>query len=309
MDINQIIQEVIELTRPRWRDISQREGISIQIQQSLEPQLPLLFSDPSEFREALINLVFNAVDALVQGGTITFVTRSISVPVSENDKTPGQRLQVEVRDDGIGMDEKIRQHCLEPFFSTKSLRGGTGLGLAMVYGMVQRHEGSIDIESSPGHGTCIRLNFPIQEKPPEIVRTTLPQIEKKQALHILCIDDEEPIRLLLEDCLTHFNHRVATAASGEQGIKLFRAARLNNQPFEVIITDFGMPKMDGHQVARTIKAESPLTPIIMMTGWGTLIKDNDKTAPEVDAVIGKPPHMQELNDLLLRFKVPDQHSS
>jgi signal transduction histidine kinase len=301
VDINKIIQEVIELTRPRWRDISQREGISIQIQQTLEPQLPLLFSDPSEFREVLINLVFNAVDALVQGGTITLVTRSISVPVSENDKTPARRLQVEVRDNGVGMDEKIRQHCLEPFFSTKSLRGGTGLGLAMVYGMVQRHEGSIDIESSPGSGTCIRLNFPIQDKPPEIVRSTMPHVEKERALHILCIDDEEPIRVLLEDCLTHFNHRVATAASGEQGIRLFREAQLNKQPFEVVITDFGMPKMDGHQVARTIRAESPLTPIVMMTGWGTLMKENDKRAPEINIVVSKPPNMQALNDLLLRL--------
>ena len=302
VDVNQIIHEVIELTRPRWRDISQREGISIQIQQTLEPQLPLLFSDPSEFREVLTNLVFNAVDALVQGGTITFVTRSISVPVSETDKTPVRRLQVEVRDNGVGMDEKIRQHCLEPFFSTKSLRGGTGLGLAMVYGMVQRHEGSIDIESSPGHGTCIRLNFPIQEKLPEIVRATKSQVEMKHGLHILCIDDEEPIRLLLEDCLTHFNHRVATAASGEEGIRLFRAAQLNKQPFEVVVTDFGMPKMDGYHVARTIKAESPLTPIIMMTGWGTLMKENDKSAPEVNIVVSKPPCMQQLNELLLRIK-------
>jgi len=305
VDVNNIIHEVIELTRPRWRDISQREGISIQIQHILEPQMPLLLSDPSEFREVLMNLVFNAVDALVQGGTITFVTRSINIPGSENAGAPVRRLQVEVKDNGVGMDEKTRQHCLEPFFSTKSLRGGTGLGLAMVYGMMQRHEGAIEIESSPGQGTCIRLTFPIQEKCPQVVRDILPQVEKTHALHILCIDDEEPIRLLLEDCLTHFNHRVATAASGEQGIKLFRAARLNKQPFEVVITDFGMPKMDGHHVAKTIKAESPLTPIVMMTGWGTIMKEEGKTAPDVDAVVGKPPRMHELNDLLLRITVSD----
>jgi signal transduction histidine kinase/ActR/RegA family two-component response regulator len=304
VDINQIILEVVELTRPRWRDISQREGISIQIEQVLEPQLPLLVSDPTEFREVLTNLVFNAVDALVQGGTITFVTRSINVPDPENHGATLRRLQVEVKDNGVGMDEKIRQRCMEPFFSTKSLRGGTGLGLAMVYGMVQRHEGSIEIESSPGHGTCIRLSFPIQELP-QVVHDTPPQVEKKHALHILCIDDDEPIRLLLEDCLTHFNHRVTTAASGEQGIKLFRMAQLNKQPFEVVITDFGMPKMDGHHVARTIKAECPLTPIIMMTGWGTLMKENSKTVPEVDAMVSKPPCMQELNDLLLRITKSD----
>ena len=163
VDVNQIIQQVVELTRPRWRDISQRDGISIEIQQDLENPLPLLLSDPSELREALINLVFNAVDALPRGGIIILVTRTL------NDSLPGEsgkckrHLQVKVRDTGIGMDEETRRRCLEPFFSTKTLSGGTGLGLAMVYGMIQRHAGNIEIDSEPGRGTSILLTFPIQE--------------------------------------------------------------------------------------------------------------------------------------------------
>lgn len=301
VDVNRIVHEVIELTRPRWRDISQRDGISIRIQQELEPQLPMLLSDPSEFREALINLVFNAVDALPQGGVITFVTHSINVPGSPNDGAPGRRVQVEVKDNGVGMDEKTRQHCLEPFFSTKSLRGGTGLGLAMVYGMMQRHEGNIEIISSPGHGTCIRLTFPIQEKTPHTARNLPPQTSPKRTFHILCIDDEEPIRILLEDTLTNFHHRVATAANGEEGLQAFRTARQEKQPFDVVITDLGMPNMDGQQLARTIKAEAPLTPIIMMTGWGAMLQEDGKAGPEVDAVVGKPPRIQELNDLIQRI--------
>lgn len=301
VDVNRIVHEVIELTRPRWRDISQRDGISIRIQQELEPHLPMLLSDPSEFREALINLVFNAVDALPQGGVITFVTRSTDVPGSQNDGVHGRRVQVEVKDNGVGMDEKTRQHCLEPFFSTKSLRGGTGLGLAMVYGMMQRHEGNIEIISSPGHGTCIRLTFPIQEKTPHAVRNIPPQTRPKRTFHILCIDDEEPIRILLEDTLANFHHRVATAANGEEGLQAFRAARQEKRPFDVVITDLGMPNMDGQQLARTIKAEAPLTPIIMMTGWGAMLQEDGKAGPEVDAVVGKPPRIQELNDLIQRI--------
>ena len=194
VDLNEIVHEVMELTRPRWRDISQREGISIQIQTELEPKLPLLSSDPSELREALINLVFNAVDAMPQGGTITFVTRSIEFPASDEDQNSRRQLLVEVKDTGTGMDEKIRQRCLEPFFSTKSLRGGTGLGLAMVYGMVQRHEGNIEIESSPGRGTCIRLTFPLLEKSPQTAGGILPHVTRHNSLRILCIDDEELIR-------------------------------------------------------------------------------------------------------------------
>jgi signal transduction histidine kinase len=170
VNVNQTIEEVIELTRPRWRDLSQRQGISIQIQRELEPQLPPLLSDPSELREALINLVFNAVDAMPQGDTITFVTRSISGPVSQEGGASERQLQIEVKDNGIGMDEKTRQRCLEPFFSTKAHGGGTGLGLAMVYGMIQRHDGTIEIDSSPGRGTCVRLTFPVGEKSSQTVR-------------------------------------------------------------------------------------------------------------------------------------------
>jgi signal transduction histidine kinase len=301
VDINQSIQEVVELTRPRWRDISQRDGISIQIQQNLERPLPLLLSDSTEIREALINLVFNAVDALPKGGTITLTTRCLPAPVSDhNGATTGHWLQVEVKDNGIGMDEKIRQRCLEPFFSTKTLHGGTGLGLAMVYGMVQRHEGNIEIDSAPGHGTCIRLTLPIREKTSPTVRENLPSVQAGRSLHVLCIDDDEPVRELLNDCLTHFQHRVSTAASGEEGLAVFRAARLKNQPFDVVVTDLGMPKMDGHQLARAIKAESPRTPVVMMTGWGAMMKEDGESAPEVDALVGKPPQIQELNDLLLQ---------
>jgi signal transduction histidine kinase len=301
VDVNKIIHEVIELTRPRWRDISQRDGISILIQEELEPNLPLLLSDSGELREALINLVFNAVDALPQGGTITFITRSVNVPASDKIQDFERQLLAEVKDNGTGMDEKTRQRCLEPFFSTKALRGGTGLGLAMVYGMVQRHEGNIEIESSPGLGTAIRLTFPLLEKTPSVIRSSLPHLQPGHSLRILCIDDEELIRQLLDDCLTQYNHRVVTAANGVQGLELFREAARKNQPFEAVITDLGMPKMDGHQLARIIKSEFPKTPIIMMTGWGTMMKEDGETAPEVDALVGKPPQMQELNDLLLQL--------
>ena len=304
VDINQTIHEVIELTRPRWRDISQRDGISIEIKHELEQPLPLLLSDPSEMREALINLVFNAVDALPQGGTITLVTRCLNGSAPGENGAHERQLQVEVKDNGTGMDEKTRQRCLEPFFSTKTLRGGTGLGLAMVYGMVQRHQGNIQIDSAPGCGTCIRLTFPIHEKVAPIVPAIAPAIKSKHSLNVLCIDDDEPIRQLLEDCLTHFDHRVTTATDGKHGMELFRAARLRNEPFEAVITDLGMPKMDGHQLARAIKAESPLTPIIMMTGWGAMIKEDGVNMPEVDALLGKPPQIQELNDLLLKVTAP-----
>jgi signal transduction histidine kinase/ActR/RegA family two-component response regulator len=308
LNINKIIEEVIELTRPRWRDLSQREGISIQIRRELESPAPILLSDATELREMLINLVFNAVDALPQGGAITFVTRTFRRVAAEAGKQESE-LQVEVRDNGIGMDEKIRQRCLEPFFSTKAQRGGTGLGLAMVYGVMHRHDGTIDIESSAGRGTCARLTFPIRDKltdqdrvirQPAAPQDVASEVKQNRALRVLCIDDEPQIRQLLNDCLTNFNHRVTVASTGKRGTELFREAMKRNQPYEAVITDLGMPEVDGHQVARTIKTESPNTPVIMMTGWGTMMKEDGETVQQVDAVISKPPGIKELNELLLR---------
>jgi signal transduction histidine kinase/ActR/RegA family two-component response regulator len=300
VNINQIIDEVIVLTRPRWRDLSQREGISIHIERDLESKPPPLLSDPSDLREALINLIFNSIDALPQGGTITLATRAVDRRHSPEDP-PARALQVEVRDSGIGMDERTRERCLEPFFSTKVKRGGTGLGLAMVYGMMQRHDGTIEIESAPGCGTCVRLTFPIRENNPPAVVNAVTQIRQNHSLRVLCIDDEPQIQQLLKDCLASFKHQVTVAASGRQGMELFREAKKRNQPYEVVVTDLGMPDMDGTQVTRSIKAESPETPVIMMTGWGTMMKEDGEAAPEVDALIGKPPNIAELNNLLLHI--------
>jgi signal transduction histidine kinase/ActR/RegA family two-component response regulator len=304
VDLNQIVEEVIVLTRPRWRDVSQREGISINVQPELESHLPQLMSDPSDLREALINLIFNSVDALPHGGTIKLVTRSMNRPFTLGGTDDGRRLQIEVRDNGVGMDEKTRRRCLEPFFSTKAKRGGSGLGLAMVYGMMQRHEGTIDIESSLGRGTSVRLTFPVRESVPQTVASVEPQGNPNRSLNILCIDDEQQILQLLSDCLQSFGHRVTLASNGKKGLELFRAAGLKTPPYEAVITDLGMADLDGHQIAKIIKAESPRTPIIMMTGWGTIMKQNKETAPEVDALVGKPPNLRQLNALLLQLTDP-----
>jgi DNA-binding response OmpR family regulator len=127
------------------------------------------------------------------------------------------------------------------------------------------------------------------------------QVNKKRSLRILCIDDESQIQELLKICLTSLKHRVTTASSGKQGVEMFRAAMRKKQPYETVITDLGMPDIDGQQVARTIKAESPGTPVIMMTGWGSVMKDEEELVAGVDAVVGKPPRIGELNNLLLKL--------
>jgi signal transduction histidine kinase/ActR/RegA family two-component response regulator len=305
-NVNDVIEQVVGLTRPRWRDLPQREGVTIQILTELQPDLPRLPSDPSDLREALINLIFNAVDAMPQGGVITLTTRLENFPATA-DRKAGRRVLIEVRDNGIGMDDKTRQRCLEPFFSTKTKRGGTGLGLAMVYGMMQRHEGDIEIESALGQGTRIRLTFPVLED--AVLIDPIPAAQRgtqSRSLRILCIDDEPHVRLLLRDCLTNLGHRVETASSGKQGVEMFCAALRTDQAFESVITDLGMPGIDGHQVARSIKAASPKTPVVMLTGWASTMKEDGEKASEVNAVVGKPARVGELHTLLLKLAGPSQ---
>ena len=127
-------------------------------------------------------------------------------------------------------------------------------------------------------------------------------------MHILCIDDDEQILEMMKDCLTHFEYRVRVASGGKYGMELFRTAMLKSEPYEVVITDLSMPDIDGYHVARTIKAESPNTPIIMMTGRDTIAKEGRAMASAVDAVVDKPPHIEELNNLLLRIVKPARPS-
>ena len=175
---------------------------------------------------------------------------------------------------------------------------------SLLYGTARRHDGTIETDSAPGFDTCLPFTVPVREKTSPTAGGAPPQVKPTRSLHILCIDDDLRIRELMNSCLTHYKHRVMLASGGKQGLELFRTAALENQPYEVVITDFGMPDIDGRRVARTIKAESPNTPIIMMTGWGAMMREEGETEPAADVVVDKPPRMAELNDLLLRMAAP-----
>lgn len=299
VNINRVIEEVVELTRPRWRDMSQNDGIQVTVTTEFDKLIPAFPSDESELREALTNLLFNALDAMPKGGEIKLVTRGVMVKGGPRGEVKYSHIVMEITDSGCGMDEKTRQRCLEPFFSTKTQRGGSGLGLAMVYGMMERHEGTIEIDSEVGKGTTFRLVFPVRG----CVRRRNGRSDTNafaRPLRILCIDDEPLIRELLSDSLVLFKHQVVTADGGQRGVDTFRKAATDGQPFEVVITDLGMPEMDGRQVANVIKTESPATPVIMLTGWGTMMKEEGDMPAQVDGVLSKPPRVKELGDMLAR---------
>src|SRR5579859_1686750 len=195
VSVNQLVQQVIDLTSPCWRDIPQGKGIVIQIQTRFEDPLPELYCNESELREAMTNIVLNSVDAMPQGGQIVIAARSVSIPGQPGEeKTKRTHIILEFTDNGLGMDEATRQRCLEPFFSTKRQRGGSGLGLAMVYGAMERHEGHIEIQSEVDKGTTIRLILPVREIP-NAAKDSAPATARTTAsLRLLCIDDEPLLR-------------------------------------------------------------------------------------------------------------------
>jgi signal transduction histidine kinase/ActR/RegA family two-component response regulator len=297
IDLNRIATQVIDLTRPRWRDIPQARGIVIDLRTEFQDGLPAVVASESELREAITNLLLNAVDAMPNGGQLVVRTavRGWSDTLSEPKPS---HIVIAVCDSGIGMDEETKKRCLEPFFSTKGKRG-TGLGLAMVYGIMERHEGSIEIQSQPGKGTTMSLVFPIREA----VASSIPAAgipDPVPAVRVLCIDDEPLLREMLQQLLQNAGHTVEVADGGQAGLDLFRSAKERGEAFDAVITDLGMPYVDGRQVANAIKAESPGTPVIMLTGWGTMMKEDGDVPAQVDGVLSKPPKINELFDMLAR---------
>ena len=297
VDINRLVQQVVDLTRARWSDMAQQRGIAIEMRTELAADLPAIMGAENEIREALTNLIFNAVDAMPDGGPLTLRTESRRAGSVAG--ASGRRfVQVEVIDAGVGMDEDTRRRCLEPFFSTKGERG-TGLGLAMVYGTVQRHSAEIEIESAVGKGTTMRLSFAIPATP-AVGAAAATTVSAVPPLRILIVDDDPLVLKSLRDTLEADGHVVTTADGGQAGIDAFLAARAQGNPFPVVITDLGMPYVDGRKVSTAIKTAAPGTIVLLLTGWGQRLVADGDIPPHVDRVLSKPPKLRELREALAR---------
>jgi PAS domain S-box-containing protein len=289
VDLNRVVQQVIDLTRARWSDMAQQRGIVIDVRLSLSAGLPAIAAVDSQVRDALVNLVFNAVDAMPEGGPLTIATRLAA---------SGSTVQLEVEDRGIGMDDETRRRCLEPFFTTKGARG-TGMGLAMVYGVVQRHGATIEIESVTGRGTRVRLGFNVATSKP-----ALPSGSQRAPVgpqRILIIDDDPMLLKSLREALESDGHLVAIANGGQAGIDAFVESHADGQPYPVVITDLGMPRVDGRTVAATVKSSVPGTLVILLTGWGRRLVSDDDRPPGVDLVMSKPAKLTEIRAALANF--------
>ncbi|HEX7548081.1 MAG TPA: ATP-binding protein, partial [Candidatus Methylomirabilis sp.] len=256
-------------------DEVQRRGHTIHVHVALDDLPPILGHAP-EIREALTNLIFNAVDAMPDGGTLTLAG---SAP-------PGW-ITLQMTDTGIGMPEAVRQKVFEPFFTTKGVKG-TGLGLSVVYGIMERHGGRVDVTSVPGQGTTFTLRF--QQAPPgPSGGAPAPQPAARASLRILVIDDEAAVRRTMTELLRAAGQTVLVAESGPAGL-----AHLAHTLPDLVLTDLGMPEMSGAEVARRVKAVHPRLPVILLTGWGDTAKLPKADRQSVDRVLGKPVRLADL---------------
>jgi signal transduction histidine kinase len=297
VSLNQVAEQVADLTRARWGDMSLQRGVVISLKRELAPVLPVIMGVDSEIREALINLIFNAIDAMPDGGVITLRTRLEPASADPAESAPAGRVVIEVSDTGVGMDAETARRCLEPFFTTKGERG-TGLGLAMVYGTVQRHGASIEIESAVGSGTTLRLRFPLPAAVAQPLAEAVELPPRAAPLQLLLVDDDPALLASLRQTLADDGHEVFAAAGGQAGLAAFHAARADGRPFDAVLTDLGMPEVDGFRLAAAVKAASPATPVFLLTGWGQGVAPEGDAPARVDRVLNKPPRLRELREVL-----------
>jgi signal transduction histidine kinase/DNA-binding NarL/FixJ family response regulator len=294
-----VVEEALALTRAQWKDVAERQGASITVHTALA-DLPPILGQAAELREALIQVIGNAVEAMPHGGTLTLAGRL--VPATDDGRrttgdgpaggllssVPGRWVELTVTDTGVGIPAEIQPRIFDPFFTTKGVQR-TGLGLAAVYGTLQRQGGTITVASTPGQGTTFTLRLPaavaVQAATPP---APVPALAEGTPCRLLVIDDEPQVRETLANLLRAVGHTVTEAASGPAGLAL-----LATTPVDCVLTDLGMPEMTGWEVARHITAAWPTLPIVVLTGWGDqAIKD--ARAPAVARVLSKPIRLKQL---------------
>lgn len=269
-DLNEVVRTVVDVTRPRWKDEPEREGHPVQV--VIEAgEVPPVPADAGELREVLTNMIFNAVDAMPSGGTITLRTRQ-----------EGDWAILEVQDTGIGMSEEVRRRVFDPFFTTKG-PGSAGLGLSTSYGIVRRHGGNIEVQSMLGQGTTFTIRLPTAAAAPAAAPSPEPVAQASRPGHILVVDDDPEVRETLSRVLVLGDHRVSVAEGGFQALELLAAERP-----DMVLTDLGMPGMSGWELASHIHQAYPGLPVALITGWGEEVDPEEASRRHVCAVISKP---------------------
>ncbi|EQB63842.1 MAG: GAF sensor hybrid histidine kinase [candidate division Zixibacteria bacterium RBG-1] len=279
VDLNQIVEDALEMTQPKWKDEAQQRGVDIKVDKQLKELKPVA-GVASELTEVVANMILNSVDALPEGGTITLKTYRNQ-----------DSVYIEIQDTGSGMSDEVKGMAFEPFFTTKG-KQGTGLGLSVAYGIISRHKGEITIDSQEGKGTTFKIRLPLQEITAEAKETPSPKILDRK-MRILVVDDDPNIQDILQDILSLEGHQVQLAPSGDDALKLFKSS-----DFEVVITDLGMPGMSGWELAKEVKKSKSKIIVILITGWRAQL-DTDKIKESgIDFILPKPFHIEQIKEVL-----------
>jgi signal transduction histidine kinase/CheY-like chemotaxis protein len=332
LDVNDLLQQTVELTRHKWDGLSRAPGAPISVE-VLAEATARVSGNAGELREALTNLIFNAVDAMPQGGKLSVRSWSTASDVF-----------IAVQDTGVGMNTTVRQRLFEPFFTTKGERGN-GLGLSVTFGIVQEHGGDINVASEVGRGATLTIRLPalpetaqdaplrtatdedevanvfrsqegLETRPQSCLAGSgspdhppiedpnpnelgpdaaapVPPAHGPASLRILVVEDEEKIRSFLDRVLKHLGHHPRVAADATDGLAAFAAGH-----FDLVVTDYGLPGMNGEELARAIAAQSPETPVVLLTGWADQLVAEGKSLPGVNRILGKPLTINQLAETL-----------
>lgn len=279
LDVAGLLHDAVEITRTRWENEARLRGLEYDVSLEAKPGAHT-YGSASELREVFVNLIVNAVDAMPRGG-------NLNIDCQQNDS----RLMLKFSDNGMGMPEDVRQKIFEPFFSTKGAHG-TGLGLSVSYSIIERHEGSISVSSTPGEGTTFTIDLPavLSESTTEDPLETINELPTRK---ILVVDDEESVRETLAEMLVADGHEVVLAESGHEAIEKLRAGGFN-----LVFTDLAMPEMDGWETARAIRKHSPGIQIVMVTGYGPNTSPPRGEEDLVNGIIGKPFDFAQVGSML-----------
>lgn len=281
LNVNAILDETILQARPLWKDIAEKRGLKISFQKDYG-RVDAIDGDSGEIHSIFNNLIKNAVEAMPIGGLIRIETG-----------VEDFKVFVRIIDTGIGMNEEIKKRIFQPFFSTKGLESGRGLGMSSVSAIVRDHGGEVYVkETVVGKGATIEVLFPIGKLAVAVKKISEPSIQKK-VLRVLWVDDEEPIRTLGRMYMEKMGHFANTANGGVEALDLLAESK-----YDLVITDIGMPGMDGWQLADSIRNIYSEVKVVIVSGWGAEASIENKIKYGVACVLGKPTSMGKLREMI-----------
>ena len=294
ISIDQILADASEITRPRWKNCA--EALNIHITLDLHNRSNAhVMGDDSELREVLVNMVFNAIDAMPEGGTLSLSSRVV-----------GEAVVITVADTGIGMSPEVRSRVFDPFFTTKG-KAGLGLGLAVSFGIIRRHRGNVEVESQHGKGTKFIITLPVAsmssgvdivvDEGQFIQSGSVALLPEQIPLKVLVVDDEDFVRELLKEILEFEGCAVTIAQNGDEALQMFQEGS-----FDGVFTDVGMPGMSGWELAQAIREQSEMIPIAVITGWGEAVGSDEQKEAGVDWVIAKPFTADRISELVKEIR-------